>query len=143
GGGGGARGERGGGADAPGAGAHRLRGRRPAPLALGSELPQADRRALPADAVRAAPLLPVRPRGGVDGARVRERVPRSLAHDPVRLAPGRGAPRGARARAGLEAPLRLGRGAPARALPPPRPAPARGARRGAGGSGPPPGGPGG
>ena len=43
-------------------------------------------RALPRDAVRAAALLPVRPRGGLARARLRERVVRPLADDPARRA---------------------------------------------------------
>ena len=50
-------------------------------------------------AVRAAALLPVRARGRLARARVRQRLSRRLADDPARLARGRDGARGARARA--------------------------------------------
>ena len=68
------------------------------------------------DAVRAAALLPVRARGRLARARVRQRLVRPLADDPARRPGGRARARGARARAGVEAALRLRRGAGARAL---------------------------
>src|SRR5262249_42480095 len=94
--------------------------------------PQAPRRAVPRDAVRAPPLLPVRPRGRVARPRLRQRLVRPLAHYPPRVAAGAGRPRGSRARAGVEAPLRVGRGADAGAVLPRGALVAAGARRGAG-----------
>src|SRR5205085_4972305 len=125
------RGERGDRRSAPGAGAHWLRRLRPLPPARPARLSEAADRALPRDEVRAPPLLPVRPRGGLARARLRQRLVRPLTDHPARVPSGGGAARGARARAGLEAPLRLRRGAHARALLPGREVVARGARRGA------------
>ena len=116
---------------APRAGPLRLRRRRPVPPARRPDAASAARRALRDDAVRAPALLPVRPPGGLARARVRQRLPRRLADDPARVARGRDGPRGARARAGLEAPLRVGRGAHARAVLPRRDRLARRAGRGA------------
>src|SRR5207244_3676912 len=109
----------------------RVRRLGPPPLDLRPELPQVADRALSEDALRAPALLPVRPRGRLARARVRERVVRRLADDPARRAAGRGAAGGARARAGLEAALRLRRRADAGALLPRREVVVRGARRGA------------
>src|SRR5205814_6822639 len=118
----------------PGAGALRLRRLRPPPLAGGSELPEADGRAVPRDAVRAAALLPVRPRGRLARARLRQRLLRPLADDPARGAAGGGARGGARAGAALEAALRLRRRADAGAVPRGRDMVARRARRRAAGA---------
>ena len=63
-------------------------------------------RALSGDAVRAAALLPVRARGRLARARVRQRVLRPVAHDPARVPAGRDGAPGARAGAGLQAALR-------------------------------------
>ena len=106
----GAGGERG---DRPAArpGPLRLRRRRPVAAAVAPGLAEAGDRALRHDPVRAPALLPVHPRGGLARARVPERVVRPLADDPARGAPGRGAVRGAGARAVLEAVVRLGCGA--------------------------------
>src|SRR5580765_5682738 len=111
-----ARDERGDGRSAAGAGALRLRRRRPPPLAGRPVVPQAADRALPRDAVRAAALLPVRARSGLARSRVRQRVVRPLADDPARLTRGPARARGARARARVEAALRVRRRA--EALPP-------------------------
>ena len=113
------------------AGPLRLRRRRPLPPARRPDAPRAARRALPRHAVRAAALLPVRARGGLAGTRLRQRLLRPLADDPARLARGRDGPRGARARAGLEAPLRVGRRTDARAVLPRRDRVAGRAGRGA------------
>src|SRR5262249_7804480 len=93
--------------------------------------PEAARRALPGDAVRASPLLPVRPRGGLARPRLWQRLARPLADDPPRLAAVAGDPRGPRAPPRVEAPLRLGRGANAPALLPRRALVAAFARGGA------------
>ncbi len=126
-----ARGERGHRRAVAGAGALRLRGLRPAPLALRPLVPQAARGAIPRDAVRAPPLLPVRPRGGLARPRVRERLVRPLPHDPARLAAGAGRSRRARARPRVEAAVRIRRRPYAGALLPRRALVAAGARRGA------------
>ena len=60
------------------------------------------------DAVRPAPLLPVRARGRVARARLPRRLLRPVADDPVRRPRAGDAARGARARARFEAPLRVG-----------------------------------
>src|SRR5262249_28994715 len=114
-----------------GAGALRLRRLGPRPAARGSGPPQAGARALRGDVIRAPALLPVRPRGGLAGARLRQRLVRPVADDPARLAAGRDGAPGAGARARLETPVCLGRGPDARALLPRGQMVAGGARRGA------------
>src|SRR6185312_9681751 len=113
-------------------GALRLRRLRPAAAAGRPDLAKAGDRAVPVDAVRAAALLPVRARGGLAGARLRERVLRSLADDPARVPAGRDGAPGARAGAGVEAALRERRRPHPRALPAGRALVADGPRRGAG-----------
>ena len=73
---------------AAGPGPLRLRRRRPAPPARATRPARAADRALRRHAVRAPALLPVRARGGLARARLRERLLRPLAHDPARLRAG-------------------------------------------------------
>src|SRR5204863_1843079 len=129
-----AGGERGDGTAASGPGPLRLRRLGPLPAAGRPDAPEAAARALPRDAVRAPALLPVRPRGRLARARLRQRLVRPLADDPARVAARRDAPPGAGAGAGLEAALRLRRRPHARALLPRCEVVAGRARRGAAGT---------